>query len=125
MKNFPQPDATHVRPCGPPRIPAGCGRAADELIGSVHVITDESDPDPQRRYKTVYNPHNGKTWRMRTAASADGSRWKAAEDFDIDQFLEASSFYKFNAQRDEIVHRFRVRADVYRWMADGLGTSTP
>lgn len=68
----------------------------DTLIEGVHVIKDESDPDPQRRYKMVYNPHNGKTWVIRTATSSDGLHWKAADDFGIEKFLETASFYKFN-----------------------------
>ncbi len=68
----------------------------DQRIEGVHVILDQDDPDPERRYKMVYNPHNGKTWVIRTATSADGIHWRAAEDFGIDQFLETASFYKFN-----------------------------
>lgn len=68
----------------------------DELIEGVHVIKDESDPDPQRRFKMVYNPSNGKTWVIRTATSADGIHWQAAPRYGIDQFLETASFYKFN-----------------------------
>lgn len=68
----------------------------DEVIEGVHVILDEDDPDPSRRYKMVYNPHNGETWVIRTATSADGIHWKAADDYAIDQFLETASFYKFN-----------------------------
>ncbi|MEJ1972466.1 MAG: hypothetical protein WDM96_08445 [Lacunisphaera sp.] len=68
----------------------------DESIESVHVIKDEDDPDPKRRYKMVYNPHNGTTWVIRTATSVDGIHWQAAPDFGIDKFLETSSFYKFN-----------------------------
>ena len=68
----------------------------DTQIEGVHVMLDESDPDPNRRYKMVYNPHNGKTWVIRTATSADGIHWKAADDFGIDQFLETAGVYKFN-----------------------------
>ena len=68
----------------------------DPLIEGVHVLKDESDPDPKRRYKMVYNPHNGKTWVIRTATSADGLHWQAAERFGIDQFLETAGLYKFN-----------------------------
>lgn len=68
----------------------------DKLIEGVHVILDVDDPDPSRRYKMVYNPHDGETWLIRTATSADGIHWKAAEDFAIDQFLETASLYKFN-----------------------------
>lgn len=68
----------------------------DAVVETVSVIKDESDPDPQRRYKMVYNPHNGTTWVIRTATSPDGYRWKAAANFAIDQFIEPSGFYQFN-----------------------------
>jgi hypothetical protein len=68
----------------------------DELIEGVHVILDGDEPDPARRYKMVYNAHNGKTWVFRTATSDDGLHWKAAPDFAIDKFLETASLYKFN-----------------------------
>jgi len=68
----------------------------DKQTSGVHVILDEDDSDPSRRYKMVYNTHNEKTWVIRTATSADGIHWKAAEDFAIDQFLETASLYKFN-----------------------------
>jgi len=68
----------------------------DSTIEGVNVIRDDDDPDPERRYKMVYNPHNGKTWVIRTATSPDGYKWKAAETFAIDQFLETASFYRFN-----------------------------
>ncbi|HND60690.1 MAG TPA: hypothetical protein PLB90_04360 [Opitutaceae bacterium] len=68
----------------------------DALIEGVHVVRDESDPDPQRRYKMVYNPSNGKTWVIRTATSPDGIHWQAAPDYGIDQFLETASLYHFN-----------------------------
>jgi len=68
----------------------------DALIEGVHVMKDESDPDARRRYKMVYNGHNGKTWVFRTATSADGLHWNAAPEFAIDQFLETASFFKFN-----------------------------
>ena len=68
----------------------------DALIEGVHVVKDDADPDPARRYKMVYNPFNGKTWVIRTATSADGLHWKAAEHYGIDQFLETASLYHFN-----------------------------
>lgn len=68
----------------------------DEKIEGVHVIKDESDPDPARRYKMVYNAHDGNTWVFRTAMSADGVRWQPAPEFGIRNFLETASFYKFN-----------------------------
>lgn len=70
----------------------------DELIEGVHVIKDDEDPDPKRRYKMVYNPHNGTTWVIRTATSADGIHWQAAPEFGIGKFLETASFYKFNGK---------------------------
>ena len=68
----------------------------DDRIETVNLIKEENDPDPQRRYKMVYNTHNGKTWVIRTATSPDGIRWTAARDFGIDKFIETSSFYRFN-----------------------------
>ena len=68
----------------------------DELIEGVHVILEEDEPDPSRRYKMVYNPSNGKTWVIRTATSADGIHWKAAAGYGVDRFLETASFYRFN-----------------------------
>jgi len=68
----------------------------DELVSGVHVIKEDDEPDPARRYKMVYNAHNGKTWVFRTATSADGVRWQAASDFAIKDFLETASLYKFN-----------------------------
>jgi hypothetical protein len=70
----------------------------DDLIEGVHVIKDDDDPDPQRRYKMVYNPNNGKTWVIRTATSSDGTHWKVAPGYGIDQFLETSSFFHFNGE---------------------------
>ncbi len=68
----------------------------DEKIEGVHVIKDESDPNPARRYKMVYNAHDGNTWVFRTAVSADAVHWKAAPEFAIRNFLETASLYKFN-----------------------------
>jgi len=68
----------------------------DQLVEGVHVIKDESDPDPARRYKMVYNAHNGKTWVFRCATSTDGVRWQAAADFAIPEFLETAGLFKFN-----------------------------
>jgi hypothetical protein len=68
----------------------------DDQIETVNLIKEERDPDPARRYKMVYNAHNGKTWVIRTATSPDGVRWKAAPAYAIDTFIETSSFYRFN-----------------------------
>ena len=68
----------------------------DALVEGVHVVKDDAEPDARRRYKMVYNGHNGKTWVFRTATSADGLHWNAAPQFAIDQFLETASLFKFN-----------------------------
>ena len=60
------------------------------------VIKDKRDPDPKRRYKMVYNAHNGRTWVFRTATSPDGIHWPPSSDFAVDRFIELSSFYKHN-----------------------------
>ena len=68
------------------------------------VIKDEEDPEPQRRYKMVYNPlqESGPVAdrfgmavsTLRTATSPDGIRWAVAPEWPIDDFAEQSSFYK-------------------------------
>ena len=78
----------------------------DESILGVAVIKDDDDPDPQRRYKMVYNPRqeHGKVASkygrprstLRTAISPDGIKWMSNTDYAIDVFAEHSSFYKFN-----------------------------
>ncbi len=42
----------------------------DSMYGG-HVIKDATEPDPQQRYKMVYNLHNGTTWVFRIATSPD------------------------------------------------------
>ena len=80
-------------------------RLPDLHTQAPYIIKDEDSPDPQRRYKMVYNAHTGGvkgpvpefgTWVMRTATSPDGFNWKAAKDYATDQFIEAASFYWFN-----------------------------
>ena len=81
----------------------------DSSTQAAFVIKDLEDPDPQRRYKMVYNAHtsnrgdSGKpgapetgTWVTRTATSPDGWQWEAAAEYATDQFIEGSSFYHFN-----------------------------
>ena len=68
------------------------------------VIKDEEDPDPQRRYKMVYNPvqESGPVAErfgqavstLGTATSPDGIRWTVLPEWPIDVFAEQSSFYK-------------------------------
>ena len=68
----------------------------EKIIEGVHVIKDEEDPDPSRRYKMVYNPHNGRTFVIQTATSPDGIHWTTPPKYPKDQFLEQSGFFKHN-----------------------------
>ena len=68
----------------------------EKVIEGVHVIKDEDDPDPARRYKMVYNPHNGRTFTIQTATSPDGIHWRTPAAYPKDQFLEQAGFFKFN-----------------------------
>ena len=68
----------------------------DEKTQGPFVIKDKRDPDPKRRYKMIYNAHNGRTWVFRTATSPDGTQWTFSPDFAVDRFIELSSFYKHN-----------------------------
>ncbi|MBL9215190.1 MAG: hypothetical protein JNG83_06920 [Opitutaceae bacterium] len=75
----------------------------DDRCTAVLIIKDDDDPDPNRRYKMVYNPWNGRTFTIRNATSPDGLRWTAAPAYGTDEGedtalrgIEISSFYKFN-----------------------------
>ena len=68
----------------------------DAVTQGPFVIKDKRDPDPKRRYKMIYNAHNGRTWVFRTATSPDGTQWTVSPDFAVDRFIELSSFYKHN-----------------------------
>ena len=61
-----------------------------------HVLKEEEEPDAQRRYKMVYNLHNGTTWVFRTATSPDGIRWKVKDRDAVDKFIEIAGVYKHN-----------------------------
>ncbi|HMO59135.1 MAG TPA: hypothetical protein PKA05_18100 [Roseiflexaceae bacterium] len=63
-------------------------------IEGVHVIRDDDDPDPGRRYKMIYNPHTGRFWSIRTATSADGITWQPGPELPVTEFVEQASFYK-------------------------------
>lgn len=65
-------------------------------IEGVNVIRDDEDPDPQRRYKMVFNAFNGRTYSIRSATSPDGIHWKDSGKFLRDQFLEQSALFKHN-----------------------------
>lgn len=61
----------------------------------VAVIRDADDPDPQRRYKMIYNASDPQlAWTLRTATSADGLRWQAGPERPIGSFLEFCSLYR-------------------------------
>ncbi|HVF10056.1 MAG TPA: hypothetical protein VNA16_04595 [Abditibacteriaceae bacterium] len=70
--------------------------ALSELpIEGVTLIKDEDDPDPQRRYKMVYNymvPE--RFFSLRTATSPDGIVWSVGPELPLDSFAEQASFYK-------------------------------
>ena len=63
----------------------------------LHVIKDEEDPDPARRYKMVYNYRpGGRSWSIRTASSPDGFHWTEGAPEPYYTFIEQASFYKHN-----------------------------
>ena len=69
----------------------------DALIEGVHVIRDDDDPDPDRRYKMICNVLPQAVPTIRTATSPDGIRWTAGPQSCIGgDFLEEASFYRFN-----------------------------
>lgn len=73
-------------------------RLADLHTEGVHVILDEDDPDPARRYKMVYNywpADRNFGWTVRTATSPDGMAWTDGPPLPYDGFLEQSSFFRF------------------------------
>ena len=66
-------------------------------IEGVTLLKDEDDPDPQKRYKMVFNcRHPGKFFTFRTATSPDGINWSVQPGFPIAAFAEQGSFYKHN-----------------------------
>ena len=67
----------------------------DDSIEGVNVLNDPDDPDPNRRYKMIYNPVTPPVVPMiRTAVSADGIHWTAAPDFAVPQWAEQASLYR-------------------------------
>lgn len=80
------------------------GSRANNIIGlstrfneGVHVIRDDEDPDPARRYKMVYNDWvtERQFWTVRTAVSPDGIVWTEGAPLPYDGFLEQASLYTF------------------------------
>lgn len=73
----------------------------DALVNSATIIKDMEDPDANRRYKMVYthfnfNEHSFGWPTMRTATSPDGIHWVASARGLIPEFIEHSSFYKYD-----------------------------
>jgi len=69
----------------------------DALIEGVHVIRDDDDPDPNRRYKMICNVMPPPLPTLRTHTSPDGIHWTAGPQSCIGgDFFEEASFYKFN-----------------------------
>jgi hypothetical protein len=63
------------------------------------VLREDDDPDPQRRYKAVYEESGRSGFNfptMRTATSPDGLHWTAGPSAPVYEKIEQSSFYKFN-----------------------------
>ena len=61
----------------------------------VTVIRDD-DPDPQRRYKMVFNYRATGCFQLCTATSGDGLRWRVGPKLPIAGTAEHASFYKHN-----------------------------
>jgi hypothetical protein len=64
----------------------------------VTLIKDESDADPARRYKMVfqYMPKDYPT--LKTAVSPDGIRWTTGGDLPAHEFREQASFFKHDGR---------------------------
>ena len=71
-------------------------RLPENTIEGVNVIRDLDDPDPRRRYKMVYNPHDGRKFTIQTATSPDGIHWTTPASYPKDEFLEQAGFFKHN-----------------------------
>jgi hypothetical protein len=72
--------------------------AADRATEGANLIKEDDDPDPQRRYKMVYESFTEtRSWpTMRTATSPDGLHWQSGPDHVIEDWIEQSSFYRHN-----------------------------
>jgi hypothetical protein len=70
----------------------------DPRTEGVELIKEADDPDPQRRYKMVYESfvRSRKFPTIRTATSPDGLRWVAGPETLIPESMEQSSFYRFS-----------------------------
>jgi hypothetical protein len=70
----------------------------DPRTEGVELIKDDDDPDPNRRYKAVYESFvpSRRYPTMRTATSPDGLHWTAGIETPVAEAMEQSGFYKFN-----------------------------
>ncbi|MBP1990113.1 hypothetical protein [Paenibacillus eucommiae] len=73
----------------------------DAIVHCPTIIKDEDDPDPNRRYKMVYqyflHTDHAQGWgTMRTATSPNGIDWVAGPREKVFEFVEHAAFYKFN-----------------------------
>lgn len=68
----------------------------DSRTEGVHLIKDEDDPDPERRYKLIFNYWDDemRTFSIRTATSPDGLHFTAGPTQPFAGFIEQASFYK-------------------------------
>lgn len=74
------------------------------LIAGATLLRDDDDPDPARRYKLIFeyfnkgdHPPLHEFWgTVACAVSPDGLHWSISNAHPIDDFVEQSSFYKFN-----------------------------
>lgn len=70
----------------------------DDRTQGVYIVKEDDDPDPNRRYKMLYENHSPELTCMsvRTATSPDGLNWTAGPELPIRDGLEPSSLYKHN-----------------------------
>lgn len=62
------------------------------------IVKDDDDPDPDRRYKMVYEVKSPRfaSYTVRTATSPDGIHWTAGPDLPLKEGIEPCSFYRYN-----------------------------
>ena len=70
----------------------------DPRTEGVELILDDEDPDPQRRYKMVYESFvpSRKYASIRTATSPDGLHWTAGPETLVPESMGQASLYKFD-----------------------------
>ncbi len=82
---------------------------AEETEGAF-LIRDDSDPNPARRYKMIYENTSGPRPVVESAISADGIVWVGHGR--VARLLEPSSFYRFNGL-------FTVNAQNLAYVSEG------